>query len=70
MFKSYVTHSKKLPDEIFTLARYLATDIIPHDHISTLIACRLLPVNKNVSVMTCNRNKAQFALIENTLDTV
>jgi len=67
--KSYGTQSKKLADEIFTLARYLATDI-PHDHISTLIACRLLPVNKNVSVMTCIRTKLIFGLIGNTLDTI
>ena len=70
MEKSYGTYSKKLADEIFTLARHLATDIIPHDHISTLIACRLLPVNKNVSVMTCIRTKLRFALMGNTLDTI
>ena len=38
--KSYGTHSQKLADESATLARRLATDSIPHDHISTLLACR------------------------------
>jgi len=68
--KSYGTYSKKLAVEIFTFDRHLVTDTIPHDHISTLIACRLLPVNKNVSVMTCIRTKLRFALIGRALDTI
>ena len=44
--KSYDTHSKMLADEIATLAKRLATDIIPHDYISTLLACRLVPLKK------------------------
>jgi len=36
--KSYGTHSKMLADEIATLAKRLATDTIPHDYISTLLA--------------------------------
>jgi len=68
--KSYGTYTKKLADEIFTLARHLVTDITPHDHISILIACRLLPGNKNVSVMTGIRTKLRFALIGSTLDTI
>ena len=48
--KSYGTHSKMLADEIATLAKRLATDTIPHDYISTLLACRLVPLKKsNVS---------------------
>jgi len=44
--KSYSTHSQKLADEIATLARRLATDTIPHDYISTLLTCRLVPLKK------------------------
>jgi len=44
--KSYGTHSQKLADEISTLARHLATDTTPHYHISTLFACRLVPLKK------------------------
>ena len=44
--KSNGTHSQKLADEIVTLARRLATDTIPHDYISTLLACRLVPLKK------------------------
>ena len=44
--KSYGTHSQKLPDEIVTLARRLAMDTIPHDHISTLLTCRPVPLKK------------------------
>jgi len=44
--KSYSTHSQKLADEIATLARRLAMDTIPHDHISTFPACRLVPLTK------------------------
>jgi len=39
--KSYGTHSKMLADEIAILAKRLATETIPHDCISTLLACRL-----------------------------
>ena len=35
-----------LADEIATLAKRLATDTIPHDYISTLLACRLVPLKK------------------------
>jgi len=35
-----------LAGEIATLAKRLATDIIPHDYISTLLACRLVPLKK------------------------
>ena len=35
-----------LADEIATLAKRLATDTIPHDYISTLLACRLVPPKK------------------------
>jgi len=28
------------------LAKHLATDTIPHDHISTLLACKLVPLKK------------------------
>jgi len=35
-----------LADEIATLARHLATGAIPHDYISTLLACRLVPLKK------------------------
>ena len=44
--KSCDTHSKMLADEIATLAKRLATDTIPHDYISTLLACRLVPLKK------------------------
>ena len=44
--KSYGTHSQMLADEIATLAKCLATDAIPHDYISTLLACRLVPLTK------------------------
>ena len=44
--KLYGTHSQKLADEIATLARRLATDTIPHYHISTFLACRLVPLKK------------------------
>jgi len=44
--KSYGTHSKMLTDEIATLAKRLARDTIPHDYISTLLACRLVPLKK------------------------
>ena len=44
--KSYGTHSQMLADEIATLAKCLATDTIPHDYISTLLACRLVPLTK------------------------
>jgi len=35
-----------LADEIATRARHLAADIIPHYYISTLLACRLVPLKK------------------------
>jgi len=35
-----------LANEISTLARCLATDTILHDYISTLLACRLVPLKK------------------------
>ena len=35
-----------LADETATLAKRLATDTIPHDYISTLLACRLVPLKK------------------------
>jgi len=44
--KSYGTHPKMLADEIATLAKRLATDTIPHNYISTLLACRLVPLRK------------------------
>jgi len=51
--KSYGAHSHKLADKIAkladkiaTLARRLVTEIIPHDHISSLLACRLVPQKK------------------------
>jgi len=44
--KSYGTHSKMLAEEIATLTKRLATDTIPHDYISTLLACRLVPLKK------------------------
>ena len=44
--KSYGTRSKMLADEIVTLAKRLMTDTIPHDYISTLLACRLIPLKK------------------------
>jgi len=47
--KSYGTHSKMLADEIATLAKRFATDTIPHDYISTLLACRLVPLKKKDS---------------------
>jgi len=33
-----------LAHEIVTLARHLVTDTIPHDYISILLACRLVPL--------------------------
>jgi len=47
--KSYGTHLQKLADEIAThaTARRLAADTIPHDHISMLLAHRLVPSKKN-----------------------
>ena len=44
--KSYGTHSKMLADEIATLAKRLVRDTIPHDYISTLLACRLVLLKK------------------------
>jgi len=44
--KSYGTLSKMLADEIATLARSLETDTVPHDYISTPLACRLVPLKK------------------------
>jgi len=44
--KSYGTHLKMLADEVATLARHLAMDTIPNDYISTLSACRLVPLKK------------------------
>jgi len=35
-----------LADEIATLAKRLGTDTIPHEYISTLLACRLVPLKK------------------------
>jgi len=35
-----------LADEIATLARRLTMDTIPHDYMSTLLACRLIPLKK------------------------
>jgi len=35
-----------LADEVATLARHLAMDTIPNDYISTLSACRLVPLKK------------------------
>jgi len=49
--KSYGTHSKMLADEIATLAKRLATDTIPHDNISTILACRLVPLNKKITAL-------------------
>jgi len=49
LFEFPGTHSQKLADEIVTLARYLATDVVSHDHISTLLACRLVPLKKKDS---------------------
>jgi len=46
-WKSYGTYSQRLADKIATLAKHLVTDtIIPHQHISTLLACRLVPLKK------------------------
>jgi len=44
--KSCGAFSQKQVDEIGTLARRLATDTIPHQHISALLACRLVPLKK------------------------
>jgi len=44
--KSYGTHSQKLADKIATLARRFTTITIPHGYISTLLACRLVPLKK------------------------
>jgi len=44
--KSRGTHPQTLADKIATLPRRLATNTIPHDYISTLIACRLGPPKK------------------------
>jgi len=49
--KSYGTHSQKLADEIATLARCLTTDTIPHDYISTLLACRFVPLKKKTMAL-------------------
>jgi len=49
--KSYGTHSKMLADEIATLAKRLATDTIPHDNISTILACRRVPLNKKITAL-------------------
>ena len=43
---SYGTYSQKLADKIATLARNLATETILHQHISTLLVCRLVPPKK------------------------
>ena len=53
--KSYGTHSKMLADEIATLAKHLATDTIPHDYISTLLACRLVPLKQCFSTFFASR---------------
>jgi len=59
--KSYGTQPKMLADEITALAKRLATDTIPHDYISTLLACRLVPLKKKdngirpVDVSECSR---------------
>jgi len=45
--KSYGTHSQKLANEITALDIGLATNTVPHDHISTLLTCRLVPLKKN-----------------------
>ena len=42
--------SKDLREEIATLARKLATEIIDPSTIDSLIACRLIPLNKNPGV--------------------
>jgi len=44
--KSYGTHFRILADEIATLTRRLVTDTVPHNYISTLLACRLVPLKK------------------------
>ena len=49
--KSHGIHSQTLAEEIVTLARRLATDTIPHDHISTLLACRLVLLNKKATAL-------------------
>ena len=50
--KAYGTHSQKL-DVIATLARHLMTDTIPHDHISALLASRLVPLKKKDNSIRC-----------------
>ena len=50
--KSHGTHSKILADEIAALAKRLATDTIPHDYTSTLLACRLVPLKKKDNVIS------------------
>ena len=40
-----------LADEIATLAKRLVTDTIPHDYISTLLACRLVPLKKKITAI-------------------
>jgi len=49
--KSYGTKNYHLSDEITTFVRCLTTDIIPHDHISTLLTCRLVPLKKKDNVI-------------------
>ena len=41
-----IKNTYSIHDEIATLAKRLATDTIPHDYISTLLACRLVPLKK------------------------
>jgi len=53
--KSYSTHSQKLADKIANLARRLVTDTIPHDYVSTLFACRLVPLKKKDNGITVGK---------------
>ena len=41
------THSKNLFDEIATLTKRLCTQDVCNDEISTLLACRLVPLKKS-----------------------
>ena len=44
--KAYGNLSDGLAEEVANLGRRLCTEEIPHDHISTLLACRLVPLMK------------------------
>ena len=56
-----------LADEIATLAKRLATDTIPHDYISNLLACRLVPLKKDNGILSVGVGECLRRIIGETI---